>query len=167
MRREDQRPDRDSDKLWEEFDAERTTVDTGELAQLSTNRDELIRLVGDALTEKFGERPAVDDDRDFVLHHMGQPVWIRVHADFPAITIMARVGHGVYSRRATEVELGILNRTATFSRWSLAGRDVWQETAMVALPFVPLHLSVLIDRFLQTMTSPRDDLAYRTGAKVA
>lgn len=105
MRREDQRPDRDSDKLWEEFDAERTTVDTGELAQLSTNRDELIRLVGDALTEKFGERPAVDDDRDFVLHHMGQPVWIRVHADFPAITIMARVGHGVYSRRATEVEL--------------------------------------------------------------
>jgi len=152
MRREDQRPDRDSDKLWEEFDAERTTVDTGELAQLSTNRDELIRLVGDALTEKFGERPAVDDDRDFVLHHMGQPVWIRVHADFPAITIMARVGHGVYSRRATEVELGILNRTATFSRWSL---------------FVPLHLSVLIDRFLQTMTSTRDDLAYRTGAKVA
>ena len=107
------------------------------------------------------------DDRDFVLHHMGQPVWIRVHADFPAITIMARVGHGVYSRRATEVELGILNRTATFSRWSLAGRDVWQETAMVALPFVPLHLSVLIDRFLQTMTSTRDDLAYRTGAKVA
>lgn len=38
---------------------------------------------------------------------------------------------------------------------------------MVALPFVPLHLSVLIDRFLQTMTSTRDDLAYRTGAKVA
>lgn len=163
--REDPRPD--SDQLWKEFDAEHATIDTSELAQLSTNRDELVRLVGDALAEKFGERPDLDDDGDFVLHHMGQRVWVRVHTDFPAIVILARVGHGVYSRRATEVELGILNRRAAFGHWSLTGREMWQESTMVALPFVALHLSVLIDHFLQTMTSTRDDLVYRTGAKVA
>jgi hypothetical protein len=42
-----------------------------------------------------------------------------------------------------------------------------RESATVALPFVPFHLSTLLDNFLKAMSSTRDDLAYRTGAKVA
>lgn len=62
------------------------------------------------MREKYGADPTVDDDGDFVLHHLGQPVWVRVRTDQAAVEIMARVAHDVHSRRATAVEIGLLNR---------------------------------------------------------
>jgi len=80
---------------------------------------------------------------------------------------MARVAHGVYSRRSTEVELGILNRKHSLTRWVLDDRGIWQCSTLVALPFAPVQLMLLLDKFFDAMASTRDDLAYRTGAQVA
>ncbi|GED96025.1 T3SS (YopN, CesT) and YbjN peptide-binding chaperone 1 [Gordonia crocea] len=159
---------RDSDDLWRDF--ERTATAPGgdaALAHIPDDSDDLIRLVGEALREKFDELPPLDEDRDYVLHHLGQQVWVHVDAEFPAITILARVAHGVYSRRSTEVELGILNRQHPLTRWVLGDRSIWQRSTLIALPFAPAHLILLLDQFFDTMSSTRDDLAYRTGAKVA
>ena len=90
--------------------------------------------------------PTVDDDGDFVLHHLGQPVWVRVRTDQPAVEIMARVAHDVHSRRATAVEIGLLNRDNLWVRWTLRERTVWQTLLLPASPFVPSHLDEMLDR---------------------
>lgn len=137
------------------------------LALEPTDRDHLIRIVESLLRAKYQEEPAVDEDGDFVLHHLGQPVWVRVRGDQPAVEIMARVAHGVHSRRATAVEIGLLNRDNLWAHWTLRDRTVWQSLVLPGLPFVPSHLDAMLDIFFAAMTSTRDDLAYRTGAKVA
>lgn len=137
------------------------------LALKPVDRDDLLHIVESLLREKYEGEPAIDDDGDFVLRHLGQPVWVRVRADQPAVEIMARVAHGVHSRRATAVEVGLLNRDNLWVRWTLHDRTVWQTLVLPGLPFVPTHMDAMLDLFLETMTSTRDDLAYRTGAKVA
>ena len=162
------RHDRDSDAMWADFhDTARSERNDDDLVLFPGDRDELIAQVGAALREKFGKQIFIDSDGDYVLNHLGQSIWVRVHADAPVIMVFARVAHDVYSRRATEVELGILNRKTVLCKWSLAGRAVYQEAAMLGTPFVPLHLSALLDSFYAAMASTRGDLAYRIGAKVA
>lgn len=132
-----------------------------------TDRDDLLRIVESLLREKYEGEPFIDEDGDFVLHHLGQPVWVRVRTDQPAVEIMARVAHDVRSRRTTAVEIGLLNRDSLWVGWELRDRSVWQTFVLPAFPFVPSHLNEMLDIFLEAMTSTRDDLAYRTGAKVA
>lgn len=137
------------------------------LALKPVDRDDLCHIVESFLREKYEGEPSVDDDGDFVLHHMGQPFWIRIRIDQPAVEILARVAHGVHSRRATAVELGLLNRDNLWVNWTLRDRMVWQTLVLPGFPFVPSHLDSMLDLFVETMTATRDDLAYRVGAKVA
>jgi hypothetical protein len=131
------------------------------------SREDLLRAVEGVLRSKFEEEPTVDDDGDFVLHHLGQPVWVRVRDDQPAVEIMARVAHDVYSRRATAVELGLLNRDNLWARWTLRERMVWQSIVVPGMPFAPALFDVMVDLFFEAMTATRDDLALRLRAKVA
>ncbi|WP_454165008.1 T3SS (YopN, CesT) and YbjN peptide-binding chaperone 1 [Gordonia iterans] len=161
--------DNHSDDLWDEFERTRPVESAGSevLAVMPADRDELIGHLGEALRAKLDMPVFLDDDGDYELHHLGQPVWVSVQRRSPSVTIMARVAHGVYSRRATAVELGILNRDHLQCRWELRDRDVWQLATFPAAPFAPMHLSLVLDQFFTAMASTRDDLAYRIGAKVA
>lgn len=140
---------------------------TSALAVEPADRAALLELVADVLHARSEAPATIDDDGDFVLHHLGQPLWVRVREDRPAVEILARVAHGVRSRRATAVEIGLLNRDNLWVRWTLQGRSVWQSIILPGTPFVPSHLDVMLTIFLKAMTSTRDDLAYRTHAKVA
>lgn len=140
---------------------------TGPLAVQPVSRDDIVGFVRTVLQEKYEGEPTVDDDGDFVLHHLGQVVWVRVRSDQPAVEIMARVAHDVRSRRAAAVETGLLNRDHVWVRWVLRERTVWQTLVLPASPFVPSHLYEMLDLYLAAMSETRDDLAYRTGAKVA
>lgn len=137
------------------------------VALMPVDRDDLFHMVGSLLREKYACAPLIDEDGDFVLHHMDQPVWIRVHTQMRAVGISARVAHGVHSRRATAVEIGLLNRDKLWVRWILAERSVWQTLVVPAFPFAPNHMDVMLDLFLEEMTLTRNDLAYRIGARVA
>jgi hypothetical protein len=131
------------------------------------DREELVGFVGQLLREKFEQEPDVDDDGDFVLWHMGQPVWVKVREEQPAIEIFARVAHDVHSRRAAAVEIGLLNRDSLWSRWVLRDRTVWQVVHLPAMPFVPVHVDGMLDLFFAAMSETRDDLALRVRAKAA
>lgn len=131
------------------------------------DRDELLAMIRMALHAKFEEEPTVDDDGDIVLTHLDQPVWVRAREDMPAVEIFAQVVHGVHSRRATAVEIGILNRDHALVKWWMRERAVWQHIVIPALPFAPGHLDAMVDVFLATMTATRDDLALRVGGRVA
>ena len=137
------------------------------VVQLPVDRDELLGFVEAFLREKYEGEPTVDDDGDFVLTHLGQPVWVRVRPDQPAVEIMARVAHDLYSRRAAAVEIGLLNRDSLWVKWTMRERMVWQTIVVPGLPFVPAHLDAMLDLFLTVMSETRDDLAFRIRAKVA
>lgn len=130
-------------------------------------RQKLVELVGRVLEQKYDGQVDVDDDGDYVLHHMGQPVWVCVRGDQPAVEIMALVAQGVRSRRATLVETGLLNRDQAWVKWELRDRAVWQRLLIPGFPFVPIHLEGMLDVFLSAMTSTRDDLALRVGGRTA
>lgn len=130
------------------------------------DRDELTALVRAVLRTKYDAEPHVDDDGDFVVPHLGQPVFVRARADQPAVEIIARVAHGVHSRRAAAVEIGLLNRDNAWARWALHDRHVFMHLLIPAMPFVPQHLDDLLGLFLEAMSETRDDLALRLRAKV-
>lgn len=130
------------------------------------SREELLLMVGAVLRRAFGE-VVVDDDGDFVLTHLDQPVFVRALADQPAVKIFTRVVHGVRSQRSAAVEVGLLNRDEVWVKWTLRGRSVWQTLMVPAMPFAELHLRVMVDLFCQAMERTRDDLAVRTGGEVA
>jgi hypothetical protein len=131
------------------------------------DRDDLLAMIRMTLHAKYDEEPTVDDDGDVVLTHLDQPVWLRARDDMPAVEIFARVVHGVHSRRATAVDIGLLNRDNPLVKWSMRERTVWQHIVIPALPFAPGHLDAMVDVFLATMTATRDDLALRVGGRVA
>lgn len=139
----------------------------GLLAIQPEGRDDLLRVVAGVLREKYETEPTVDADGDFVLHHLGQVVWVRVRTDQPAVEIMARVAHDVRSRRATAVEIGLLNRDSAWVKWTMHDRTVWQSIMLPGSPFAPRHLDGMLEVFCKGMTATRDDVAYRLGAKVA
>lgn len=134
---------------------------------LPSDRDALLSMVTTSLHARLGEAPTVDDDGDFVLSHLDQPVWVRVRQDQPAVEIMARVVHGVRSRRATAAEIALLNRDHLWTTWVLGGRDVWLRLPVPAYPFAPGHLASMLDVFFDAMGKTRDDLAFRVGGRVA
>lgn len=132
-----------------------------------TDASELRDMAVMALRAAVGEAPPVDDDGDIVLTHLGQPVWVRARGDQPAIEIFARVAHSVYSRRATAIEIAVLNRNHTWTKWVLRDREVWMQITLPALPFVTGHLVSMVDLFFTAMDDTRDDLALRVGGQVA
>lgn len=142
------------------------TTGTRNLIVFPVDRDELVAAVTQVLADLYEEEPQIDDDGDFVLEHMDQYVWVRVRQDIPTIEILARVAHGVSSRRGTAVEVGLLNRDHPWVRWIVRDRAIWQQLSIPGLPFVPQHLTELLDVFLQAMAATRDDLALRTRSTV-
>lgn len=139
---------------------------TSEEAFVPEDHADLVVLVAEALEQILGDEPDTDVDGDFVLMHMDQSVWVRVHEHQPGVEILARVAHGVQSRRAAAVEVTLRNRDADWITWSLRGRDIWQRILIPGMPFVPAHLEGLLPLFLHAMAATRDDLALRTGAEV-
>ena len=136
------------------------------VAYATEDREELLKIVDDVVGEFLDQEAELDDDGDFVIRHMDQVVWVRVLEHQPAIEILARVAHGVKSRRGAAVEIGILNRDAAWVTWTLRDRDIWQKCLIPAQPFAPSHLKGMLQVFLRAMAATRDDLALRTEAEV-
>ena len=61
----------------------------------------------------------------------------------------------------------MLNRRHMWTQWVLRDREVWMRLPMPALPFVPQHLVSMLDIYLEAMSQTRNDLAFRTGGRVA
>ncbi|HHV22140.1 MAG TPA: hypothetical protein GXZ30_11520 [Propionibacterium sp.] len=137
------------------------------VAYATENREELLAIVDDVVGEFTDQEAEVDDDGDFVIRHMDQVVWVRVLQHQPAVEILARVAHGVKSPRGAAVEIGILNRDATWVTWTLLDRDIWQKCLIPAQPFAPSHLKGMLQVFFRAMAATRDDLVLRTGAETS
>ena len=140
---------------------------TRDIATYPQSADELREEVRAELCSWLQSEPVLDEDQDFVLQHHGQAFWVRVRLDMPAVEVMARVVHGVHSRRSTAIEIGLLNRDQPWVRWTMRDRSVWQTSMVPAWPFAAMHLRIALNDFVEQLSRTRDDLALRTGGKVA
>ncbi|NHN54667.1 hypothetical protein G9U51_02580 [Calidifontibacter sp. DB0510] len=139
-----------------------------EAAFWAADGEQLKTRVGWVLNELCSIDPEeVDEDGDFVLPGPGQSIWVRVHGDIPAIELLAIPTYGVWSRRATAVELSLLNRSHQLVKWTLRERTVWQTLMIPALPFAPRQLSEMLEVFCTALVQTREDLALRVGGRVA
>lgn len=137
----------------------------GRAATMPDDRDALLEMVGETLTEVLGHEVDRDEDDDFLLDddHL---TFVRVRSDEPTIEIFTRLVHGVDSRRRAALEIALLNRDARWSKFSLADRAVFMTVSIPGAPYCPEHLAALLPRFRETVLEVRDDLALRTGAVV-
>ena len=66
-----------------------------------------------------------------------------------------------------EREKGLMNRRSIWVRWELRGDEVWQEVMVLAWPFAPDHLDLMLDTFEHQLETFRDDLVLRTRGESA
>ena len=126
-------------------------------------RPALLEAVAATLERHLGAMPERDSDGNFLLHHAGADVAVLVHHNRPELRLWARVVANVRSRQQTAVELSVLNRENPWSKWVLVGHDVVQKAFLPGRPFVPAHLTQLVDHFLEQLDSTQSDLVLRTG----
>lgn len=131
-----------------------------------TDHDVLHLVVHRTLCAILGTDIVVDDDGDFEIPGMGQPTWVVVRKDRPTVQILTNLVLGIHSRRATAVEIGILNRDNPVLRWTLHDRTVVLSGSIHGEPFTPRHLDQLIGEFVGALGT-RHDLGLRTGGRVA
>lgn len=124
-------------------------------------------LAAGVVREVFGVDPDVDDDGDLVFPVDGTTTFLMFNGDQSLIQAWARVVCGVYSRRNTAVELGLLNRKAAWSTWYMNGRDVFLRNTLPARPFAADNLDGVLRNFALELRDNRDELAYRLGGTPA
>lgn len=124
--------------------------------------DELAGLVREAVAGWQGSEPGVDDDGDVLVVRGEQWLWVHVMPEQPGVELASRVVSGVADRRAAAVEIALLNRDRRWVKWVLLGEDIWQIVHVPAAPFVPVHLTEMLDMFLTARADTMADLALRT-----
>lgn len=132
----------------------------------TADRDDLVFEVARMLEKICGEPVQVDADGDFVIDVGPRRFWARVHAAPLAVELFAVVIHNVHSRRATAVEIGLLNRDHSFIRWTLHDRQVMQRAMILGSPIAAAHLEQAVAAFVSALGNTAD-LALRTGGQVA
>ncbi|MFN3338527.1 MAG: T3SS (YopN, CesT) and YbjN peptide-binding chaperone 1 [Dietzia sp.] len=139
------------------------TAPVGEPAPVSpATSDELIALVREAVAAWLGEEPGVDDDGDVLIIRGDQWLWVHVMPEQPGVELSSRVVSGVTDRRAAAVEIALLNRDRRWIKWVLRDDDIWQIVHLPAAPFIPFHLTEMLDMFLAARADTMADLALRT-----
>ena len=154
---------------WVEFEAAEAEMEAANQidapAVIPDDPDHLRVMVGAVLRKKMGLTPEVDDDGDFIIEHRGHRVLVIVHEEMAAVELMTLVVDAVRSRRATAVELGLLNRDHPWAKWTLHERRVFQRQMLSAYPLAPRHLQRAVEDFQRALDLTSEDLVQRTGGR--
>lgn len=97
-------------------------------------------------------------------HH---PVLVRGSKNETRVEVVAPVVRGVTSRRQAALEIAVLNRTTAWVEYLLLGRDIVQLLTLLGQPFVPEHLGRQLPPYVRMLDEVPEDLALRTGGRVA
>lgn len=126
------------------------------------NADELAALVRETVAGWLGSETSIDDDGDVLIVRGEQWLWAHVMPEQPGVELNSRVVSGVADRRAAAVEIALLNRDRRWVKWVLRDDDIWQIVHVPAAPFIPFHLTEMLDMFLTARADTMADLALRT-----
>lgn len=143
----------------EEPDAEPVVV-------LAEDRDDLHAHVVTALHALLDEREVkVDADGDVAIRTGRSVIFVRVLEQRPAIDLFAQIVLQIEDRARLAVELDILNRTHPLATFYTDGDAVVMSYRMMATPFVPAQLRIILDRLLDDVDEIAATLAARVGGR--
>lgn len=126
------------------------------------NRGQMVALVREAVTGWLGEETKVDDDGDVLVMRDESWMWVHAMPEQPGVELSSCVVSGVADRRAAAVELALLNRNSRWLNWILRDDDIWQIAHIPGAPFVPSHLTKMMDVFMDALVAVTPDLTLRT-----
>lgn len=143
----------------QEPDEERVVV-------FAKDRDELHAHVVTALQVLLDEPEVkVDADGDVPIRTGRSVMFVRVLEQRPAIDVFAQIVLGPTDRERLAVELDILNRTHPLATFYTDGHAVVMSHRMMATPFVPMQLRIVVDRLLDDLDQIATTLAQRVGGR--
>ena len=129
------------------------------------DKDELERLVDEALMPVFGHPPVRDEDGDIGVTSGSAVVFIRVLSDQPVVQLFAELAVGVTEHERARFEVGVLNRDWKRVKFMLVGDMVRADVFVPGSPFVPEHLRQALGTMCEMADKVDDDLAYRVGGR--
>ncbi|MCY7396565.1 MAG: hypothetical protein LH468_10505 [Nocardioides sp.] len=134
-----------------------------EEATLVGTHDEL-RVLVDAAVAQMAEVDH-DSDGDIPLRAGLSVVFVRVLEDRPAVELFAEIVVDPERPERIPVELDILNRTHDFARFHGTPGAVRMSYVVVAWPFAPRQLRVVLRRMLVEVDVLAEQLALRIGGR--
>lgn len=140
-----------------------------ELPEAVTPRDDdhLRALVERVLTERFGEEPMKDSDGDIPLRSGSALVFVQVPTGLSVVTLFAPLVRDISGRtRAAEV-VADLNRRWPLVKFMLVEDQVVALVQLAAEPFVPRHLSTMLEMLAKVADRLDNVLAERLDGRLA
>jgi hypothetical protein len=124
--------------------------------------EELREMVGRALDDKnyLSER---DDDGDYTVDNCAVFLWVTVSEQSALVRIWAVVLEQVERLDQAMIELNILNRRSTWTKFYLDDDRIIVESEVPGSPLLASHLTDRVDLMLDAVGSVRRDLAERVG----
>ena len=125
--------------------------------------EELGEQVDRVLLRILGEPLRHDQDGDVPIVVGSSMVYVRVVADRPAVDVFAEIVIGVYDLDRAVQEVDILNRAHPLAKFYLRDDRVVMSHRIVAWPFVPEQLRVVVDEICGSVDDLARDLVRRVG----
>ena len=126
------------------------------------DHDHLQSLVDGALEVMFESSAKHDEDGDLPITCGQSLVFVRVLADEPTVEIFADIVVDVRDRARAMIEAGRLNLRSADHQFVVRGDRLVMRTSLVAWPFSPTQLRVVVGRFCHEV----DDIAAEAAVAV-
>lgn len=137
-----------------------------ELIVFPTDRDDLVEHVVRAVHVLLDEAEVkVDSDGDVPIRVGDSVVFVRVLEKSPVVDVFAHLVTEPEQGGRLAVELDILNRRHRLAKFYLEGDTVVMRHRLVAAPFVPAQLRVVLDVMLDDVDEIASNLVQRVGGR--
>jgi len=136
------------------------SCELGEEEAFLVGTHEELRVLVDATVAEMAEVEH-DSDGDIALQAGLSVVFVRVLEDRPAVEVFAKVVVDPERPERIPVELDILNRTHDFARFHGTPGGIQMSYVVLAWPFAPRQLRVVLRRMLAEVDALAEQLALR------
>ena len=135
-------------------------------ATYPVDREHLHRLVDETLTPMLGHPPHRDCDGDIPICAGSAVVFVRSQGRLPLIRLFAQMVTAISDLEAAADEVAELIRAVEGVKFTLVEDWVVASADLLALPFAPQHLLVLVARVCDVVSGDDARLARRVGGRV-
>ena len=143
-----------------------TAVPDVPVAVHPADREHLDLLIDQAIAQRLGYAPPRDSDGDMPITAGTAVVFVRSQENAPVVRLFAEMVVQISDLDAAAREVGDLNREFEGVKFTLHGDRVVASADLLAHPFAPDQLCLLIDIMCEVVSSHDAALARRVGGRV-
>jgi hypothetical protein len=127
--------------------------------------DHLQSLVAAALEVMFEEPAVHDEDGDLPINCGQSRVFVRVLPEQPTVEVFADIVIDVRDQSEAAIEVARRNLQSADHQFVVRGHRVVMRTSLVAWPFSPTQLRVVVGRFCREVDEIAEEVAAKVGGR--